>query len=472
MLDRANGLRRALLASTLIAAAPAVFAQEALSASQRAKIDDAVTSVLAATGAPGASIAVVGEGRIAYEHAYGSARLAPLTPATSAMRYSVGSVSKQFTATAVLLLVEEGRLSLDDKVGRWLPELTRANAVSVRQVLSMTTGYQDYWPQDYVFPAMLEPTTPQAILDRWARKALDFEPGTKWQYSNTNYVIAGLIVERVSGQRLVDFLRERVFTKLGMNSVKDVDAAPLGAEDAAGYLRNALGPLRPAPKEARGWLSAAGELGMTAHDLALWDISVIDQTVLRPASYRTMQTDVLLASGAASRYGLGVTVRIVDGRRQIEHGGAVSGYLTANVIYPDERVAVVAFSNIYPGAGDPASQIAERVGKVMFEPADAEAAKALEQARRVFAGLQKGTIDRALFSPNANAYFSEEAISDFASSLGPLGTPTEFVRTRQGLRGGMTFRSFRVKCGGRTLELRTHTLPGGALEQYVVERVE
>jgi D-alanyl-D-alanine carboxypeptidase len=472
MLDTATGLRRALLASTLIGAASAALAQDALSASQRAKIDGAVTSVLAATGAPGASIAVAWEGRIAYEQAYGSARLAPPTPATSAMRYSVGSVSKQFTATAVLLLVEEGRLSLDDKVGRWLPELTRANDVSVRQLLSMTAGYQDYWPQDYVFPAMLEPTTPQAILDRWARRPLDFEPGTKWQYSNTNYVVAGLIVERVSGRHLVDFLRERVFTKLGMNSVKDVDAAPLGAEDAAGYLRNALGPLRPAPKEARGWLSAAGELGMTAHDLALWDISVVDQTVLRPASYRTMQTDVLLASGAASGYGLGVTVRVVDGRRQIAHGGAVSGYLTANVVYPDDRAAVVVLGNVCPGAGGFDFQIAERVGKMMFEPADAEASKALEQARRVFAGLQKGTIDRALFSPNANAYFSEEAVSDFASSLGPLGAPTEFVQTRQELRGGMTFRAFRVKGGDRTLDLTTRTLADGKVEQYLVERVE
>jgi CubicO group peptidase (beta-lactamase class C family) len=288
-----------------------------------------------------------------------------------------------------------------------------------------------------------------------------------WQYSNTNYVIAALIVERASGRRLVDFLRERVFAPLGMTSVKDVDAGPLGPEDAAGYLRNALGPLRPAPKEARGWLSAAGELGMTAHDLALWDISVIDQTVLRPASYRTMQTDVPLASGAASGYGLGVTVRIVDGRRQIAHGGAVSGYLTANVIYPDDRAAVVVLGNVYPGATGFDFQIAERIGKVLFEPADGEA-----QARSIFAGLQKGTIDRALFSPNANAYFSEEAVSDFASSLGPLGTPSEFAQTRRELRGGMTFRAFRVKCGGRTLELTTRTLGDGQVEQYLVERVE
>src|SRR6185312_7811630 len=137
-----------------------------------------------------------------------TARLDPPTPATSAMRYSIGSISKQFTATAVLLLAERHKLSLDDKIAKWLPDLTRANEVTLRQVLSMTSGYQDYWPQDYVMPPMLQPTTARRIVDEWAKKPLDFEPGTKWQYSNTNYVIAGMIVEKVAGMPLVDFLRK------------------------------------------------------------------------------------------------------------------------------------------------------------------------------------------------------------------------------------------------------------------------
>jgi len=455
-----------------ICSTPAAFADGTLSTSQCARIDNAVTAVLTSTGAPSASIAIVWDGRIVYEQAYGSARVTPPAPATSTMRYSIGSVSKQFTATAVLLLAEEKRLSLDDKIGKWLPDLTRANDVSIHQLLSMTAGYQDYWPQDYVFPAMLEPTTPQGVLDQWGRKALDFEPGTKWQYSNTNYIIAGLIVEQASGMRLIDFLQKRVFTPLGMTSVKDIDAAPLGAEDAAGWLRNALGPLRPAPKEAKGWLFAAGQLAMTAHDLALWDISVINQTILKPASYRTMQTDVLVESGVASRYGLGVQVAIVGGRRQIAHGGAVSGYVSSNQIYPDERAAIVVFSNIYPGAADPPSQIAERIATVIFEPADVEAAKALDQARLIFVDLQKGKIDRALFTPNANAYFSDQAFSDFTSSLGPLGAPTEFVQVRQNLRGGMTSRAFRIGCGARTLVLTTRAPADGKIEQYLIERAE
>jgi D-alanyl-D-alanine carboxypeptidase len=127
------------------------------------------------------------------------------------------------------------------------------------------------------------------------------------------------------------------------------------------------------------------------------------------------------------------------------------------------------FSNIYPGAAGPASQIAERIATVIFEPADAEAAKALDQARRIFTDLRKGKIDRAFLTPNANAYFSDQALNDHASSLKPLDAPTEFVQVTQYLRGGMTCRAFRIKCGAKTLALSTQTLPDGRIEQYLIE---
>ncbi|MEI6670054.1 MAG: serine hydrolase domain-containing protein [Acidobacteriota bacterium] len=466
-------MRKIILAviCTIVLAAPTALAQGTLSAAQKAKIDDAVAAVLASTGAPSASVAVVWDGAIAYERAYGSARLAPPTPATPLMRYSIGSVSKQFTATAILLLAEEKRLSLDDKVSRWLPDLTRADEVSIRQLLSMTAGYQDYYPQDYVFTAMRGPATSRTILDTWARKPLDFEPGTKWQYSNTNYVIAGLIVERASGVPLFEFLQKRIFTPLGMTSAKDIDVGPLGSGDAAGYIRNALGPLRLTPKEGSGWLFAAGQLAMTAHDLALWDISMIKQTLLQPSSYREMQTEVRVTNGVAVGYGLGVRVGSAGGRREISHGGAVSGYLTSNVVYPDDRAAIVVFSNIYPGAASPEGAIAQRIAAAL-KPVDPDATKALELAKSMFVGLQKGTIDRSLLSANASDYFTAEVLSDFASSLGPLGAPTEFVQTATNLRGGMTFRGFRVKCGGRVVEVTMRVLPDGRIEQYLVERAE
>src|SRR6266849_2831017 len=192
------------------------------------KIDQLATDTLARTGVPSASVAIVKNGQLVYINAYGDARLDPKTPATTKMRYSIGSISKQFTATAILLLQEQGKLSLDDKVAKFIPNLTRANEVTIRQLLSHTSGYQDYWPQDYVMPMMLKPVTAQKILDAWAKKPLDFDPGTKWQYSNTNYVIAGVIIEKVARMPLLRFLQERVFTPLGMTSVSDTDQAKLG----------------------------------------------------------------------------------------------------------------------------------------------------------------------------------------------------------------------------------------------------
>ena len=130
-------------------------------------------------------------------------------------------------------------------------------------------------------PMMLQPITAEKIMDMWARKPLDFDPGTKWQYSNTNYVIAGVIVEKASGMQLLKFLIEKVFDPLGMKSVANIDQEKLGDTDPTGYLRYALRPPRPAPKEGQGWLFAAGELAMPARELALWNISIIDRKLLQ-----------------------------------------------------------------------------------------------------------------------------------------------------------------------------------------------
>ena len=441
-----------------------------IQAETQSEIDREVTDILARTGAPSASVAIVKDGAIVYEHAYGNARIEPPAPATPQMRYSVGSISKQFTATAVLLLAEEGKLSLDDRVVRWLPELTRSNDVTIRQLLSMTSGYQDFWPQDYVMPMMMKPVTAAQIAHGWGQKPLDFDPGTKWQYSNTNYVLAGMIVERAAGMPLIDLLRKRVFTPLEMKSVFNSDEAGLPADQPMRYMRYALGPIRPAPKEGRGWMFAAGELAMTAHDLALWDISMINQTVLQPASYTALETEVQLASGVGTHYGLGVNVALIEGRRVISHGGEVSGFTATNQVYPDDNVAIVVLTNM--DATSASSDIATKIAKLLFATTDKETQTTLAQMQGIFQGLQKGKLDRALFTSNANAYFTNLAIGDFASSLGPLGKPTEFTQSAQSLRGGMTLRRYKIVFPKKTLRLTTFILPDGKIEQYQMAEEE
>ncbi|HVT03196.1 MAG TPA: serine hydrolase domain-containing protein [Thermoanaerobaculia bacterium] len=460
---------RILIIASLLSVSP-LLAEETLPSPLRANIDKAVTDLLTKSGAPSASVAVVTDGKIAYTHAYGTAQLETKKAATPQMRYSIGSISKQFTSASILLLAEEGRLSLDDKIVRWLPELTRARDVSIRQLLSMTSGYQDFWPQDYVMPMMLKDVRPDEIARRWGQIPLDFEPGSKWQYSNTNYVIAGIIIEKVAGVPVMEFLQKRIFEPLHMTSVTNSDVAELGKEEPTRYLRYALGPPRLAPKEGRGWMFAAGELAMTAGDLARWDLSVIDQTILHQASYRELTKEVQLTSGIGSRYGLGVSLSTVDGRRLVSHGGEVSGFTARNDIYPEDRAAVVVLTNL--DATNASEQIATKIGTLIFATTDPGTQTALNRVQSIFHDLQKGKVDRSLFTANASSYLSDAALKDFASSLGPLGTPQEFTQLAQSLRGGMTLRRYRIKFPDRTLRLTTFTMPDGKLEQYQIAAVE
>ncbi|MGB8886852.1 MAG: serine hydrolase domain-containing protein [Candidatus Korobacteraceae bacterium] len=447
-------------------AASSAQTEPTLAPQLRSSVDDIAHKVLATTGVPSASVAIVQNGKIAYVQAYGDARLDPNTAATSAMRYSIGSISKQFTATAILLLAEEGKLSLDDPVSKYVPGLTRGNEITIRELLSHTSGYQDYWPQDYVPPLMLQPISAEGIMDRWARKPLDFDPGTKWQYSNTNYVIAGVIVEKVSGMPLLQFLSQRVFTPLAMKSVADTNENKLPPTDPGGYLRYALGPPRPAPKEGRGWMFAAGELAMTAADLARWDISIIDQTVLKPASYREMETEVVLKNGVGTRYGLGMFVTSANGHRVLEHGGEVSGFTADNIVLPDDKMAVVVLTN--QDAAEAASEIGSQVRSLLVGAENPQDPKQDEAIRKIYDGLQQGKIDRSLFTDNANAYFTEQALKDYASSLGPLGPPQGFSQSGFSSRGGMTERTYSVSYLSKNLVIIIYEMPDGKIEQYLI----
>ncbi|MGC9224165.1 MAG: serine hydrolase domain-containing protein [Terracidiphilus sp.] len=437
----------------------------------RTQVDRIAAQVLQATGVPSASVAVVQHGKLVYTHAYGDARIAtavsPAVPATPEMRYSIGSISKQFTAAAILLLQEQGKLSLDDPVGKYIPGLTRGNEVTIREILSHTSGYQDYWPEDYTMTTMNHPETAQEIIDTWGKKPLDFEPGTQWQYSNTNFVIAGRIVEVVSGENYWDFLKEHIFRPLGMTSVWNSDQHKLTQADATPYYRHALGPLRVAPKEGKGWMFAAGELAMTPHDLALWDESLLARSILKPESYHEMFTEVKLKDGKGTHYGLGVEVRERNGHRSIEHSGEVSGFVSDNEVLIDDGAAVVVLTN--QDAVNAASTIASLAAPLVAGyPLTAPEQQALD----IYRGLQKGRIDRSLLAPNLSDYFTPEAIADYQSSLAPLGEPLSLRQVHTEQRGGMTFRAFEIVYPGRKLELTTYTYPDGKLEQYLIAPAE
>lgn len=429
-----------------------------------AEIDENVREVLDQTQFPSASIAVVRDGKMAYVKAYGQARLAPdEIKATNETRYGIGSVSKQFVAAAVLLLAEDGKLKLDDPVGQYIPKLTAGDKITLRQVLNHTSGYRDYWPQDYVFPAMLKPVTPVQILDQWARVPLDFQPGDDWQYSNTGYTVAGQIVEKVSGKALMEFMQKRIFEPLKMTRADEHDTKPLAAPDAAGYMRVALGPVRPAPKEGAGWLYAAGPLAMPARDLALWNISLIQQSLLQPESYTEMTRSVRVGrSQRDAEYGLGLDISKDDsGRRMLRHGGGVSGFLTENRVWPEVRVAISVIVNCEGASAHRA--IADRLQEILL-PATGHVA----EARAMFVALQRGEIDPARMSENGRSYFTPEALRDAAQGLRPLGPVRMFVSQSREERGGMTYRSYRATCARGEVLVSARVLPDGKYEQFMV----
>ncbi len=448
---------------------PVTAAAQPLTPSEASRIDQLVTRTLADTGVPWAEIAVVRDGHLVLDKAYGKAN--ENLPARPDLPYQIASNSKQFTAMALLLLEDEGKLSIDDKVAKYFPDISGADRITIRQLLSHTSGLQDFWPQDYLFKTMTTPTTPQGIVDKWAKKPLDYEPGTRWQYSNTGYVVAGMIAEKVSGEPLLVYLGRKIFTPLGMTSVKDQDNTNTPAFPA-GYHRYALGPVRIAEPPARGWLYAAGELSMTAADLAKWDIARMNRSLIPAEDWAEQETPVLRADGRTNGYGLGVINTYQRQRHVIDHGGEAVGFLTQNTVYPDSKAAIIVFTNAdFSGATDTLTEGIEKIVLDSPEPALTGESERLDDVRSVYASLVKGAVDRSKFTDNLNFYFDATTLGDYRSSLAKLGTPTFEARGAPRLRGGFVNRNFTLHYPkGEDLTLITYAEPGsnGRWEQYIV----
>ena len=455
---------------------------QAFTPAQVASIDQGVAANLSQRGVPSASIAVVRGGRIVFAKAYGNRSVSPSRPATIDARYNIASVSKQMTATALLMLSDEGKLSLDDTIDRWLPELTDANRITVRQVLSHTAGYKGFFLAEIPSVEGSRAIAPQTIADRWGRQPLDYPPGSDWQYSNTDYTIAGLIVERITRQPLATVLRKRIFAPLGMTSATEFPGRPPPAKDAQGYTRYALGPLRPAPIVGAGWAFGAGGLSMTATDLAKWDIGVLRHSLLSAKTYAAQQTAVPLPGGKTAPYGLGVFVDQVAGRRRIHHPGSEHGFLTENRIYPDDDAAVAVMVN-GGDFGDAQDGIADLIEQLIFalpppprrdprrpRPNVDETIRPqdLALARKLVSQLSSGTLDRSLLDGDAKAYFSPTALADYRDSLGPLGPPVAFERLQSLRIGGQDVSTYRLMWADQWLAAVLRLEPDGRVASFMV----
>lgn len=497
----------------ILSSTATISAQE-LSQADRSKVDAAIQHVMDATKVPSVSVGIARGGKVVYAKASGAAALPrnvgiqhgegtamtlsvstePAKPALATMAYPIGSISKQFTAACILLLQERGKLRLDDPVAKWFPDFTRANEITVRNLLTHTSGYSDYAPQDYTIPAWTKPIKPLHLITEWAKKPLDFNPGTRWEYSNTNFQIAALIVEKASAMRFHDFLWQNVIEPLHLQGVLDLDT-DRDKLQVRGYEQHALGPMRPAILEAPGWYYGDAQLAMPVGTLLAWDESIVHRTLLKPESYDAMETEFLLKDGRGSHYGLGVFVRTLpSGKRMIYHSGEVGGYVANNVIALDDDIAYAALTNeeassaagritnalrpiLLPNVAAPAAAPKPEQSNVpsAAPPASPTATPRLDaedHMATLLTSLQEEHLDRTLLTADANFYFSDETLHDFAESLAPLGAVERVHKTGESLRGGMTFRSFQITFAKGKASLTTYALPNGRLEQFLVGPAE
>ena len=335
----------AFAALSLVAAAPALLASQSISSDTASRIDAVFARYTAAT--PGCALNVLRNGASAYEKGYGAASLELGVPISPRTVFDIGSSSKQFTAATIALLAQEGKLSLDDDIRKWVPELPDLGAkVTLRHLLTHTSGWRDYIDlMSYQgFDDRDHTTDDDALAALRRQKALNFTPGTDWRYSNTGYFLMSLVVKRVSGKSLADFARERIFEPLGMRDTHYLT-------DAREVIPNKATAYSPTPGgkfviNMSDWEQIGdGGVQTTVEDLAKWDANFDSHVVGGDALISLLQTTAALANGTPLQYALGLTIDDYRGIRRVQHGGAWAGFRAMTMRFPAQHLSIYTLCN-------------------------------------------------------------------------------------------------------------------------------
>jgi CubicO group peptidase (beta-lactamase class C family) len=368
-----NPLRACVVALLAASAAPvALRAQQGVPADLPARIDRVFAQFTHAT--PGCGVGLARDGRTLYIHGYGMANLEYGVPNTDSTVFESGSVAKQFTASAIMMLVADGKLRLDDDIRTYLPEVPEfgGQKITIRNLLTHTSGLRDQWgllgiegrgPGTQVH-------SPMTTLDLVAhQRMLNFPPGSAYLYSNTGYALAGIIVQRVSGKTLHEFSQERLFRPLGMThtQLRD-DYTRIVPNRATAYAGSAAGGFH----QDMPFTNMVGNGGVlsTMSDLLRWNENLDHPVVGGPAYVQAMETPMRLTSGRAITYALGLTVAPYAGIREVGHSGSTAGYSSYMARYPEQHVAVVVWCN---GAGINATALAHQVADLVLSKPPAAA---------------------------------------------------------------------------------------------------
>ena len=327
--------------------------------SSLAGVDRVVNAEMARTKTPGVAIAIIQKGRVVVAKGYGYANVEHNVPTTVETIFQSGSLGKQFTAAGVMLLVEQGKIGLDDPLTKYFPDAPATwRGITVRNLLTHTSGIPDYeGATDTSVVIDLRRDYTEDDLQRFAYKLkLEFPAGSRWHYSNTGYVLLGIIVHKASGQFYGDFLRERVFAPLGMTTTRIISEEDIVPHRAAGY-RLSAGVLKNqewvAPKLNT---TADGSLYLSINDLIAWEKGLRSGAILTAASWKMVNDPVTLTSGNRYPYGFGWFVDTVAGQQRLSHSGSWQGFTSFIARYRGDDLTIIVLTN--SAAGSP-TRIAE-----------------------------------------------------------------------------------------------------------------
>jgi len=435
-------------------------------------LDKELAGLVAERGLAGASVAIMDNGQVLLARGYGKASLVSGEPVTPETMFNIGSVTKQFTTASILLLAQDGKLSVDDKVAKYYPSLTDAGNITLLDLMGHLSGYPDYYPLDFVDERLLKTASADEIIQRYATGKLDFPPRSRYSYSNTGFIILGRVVEKVSGQPFGEFVKRRILVPLRMTHTAFLPA-PGTAGFATGYISFGLSPLEPAMHEVKDWLYAAGGLASTPSDLARWDLALVEGRVLGPKYYKIMTTPQMLADGRTTRYGCGIGVRTTpEGETILAHSGAVSGFLAENYIIPRTKSAVVVLLNSEESGAMNALH-AKLVSALVPENAGVPKVAgppALDAAKAMFRSLQAGQVDRNSLGEEFSHYLTAERLARAAAALRPLGEPSDAKAGNLTERGGMEVSRIVFSFGGSSVAASMFRSADGKIQQFLLTR--
>jgi D-alanyl-D-alanine carboxypeptidase len=458
----------------ILAAVSIVAVSSALRAQQPAlidtvQIDSIIRKHIAEKRIIGVSVGIMQNGRIAFARGYGKADLETGRPVTSRTKFAIGSVTKQFTCSAVLMLEEQKKLSLQDRVSQYFPQLTRARDITLLDLGGHISGYRDYYPLDYVNREMSQPASADEIIRRYATLPLDFEPRSRYSYSNTGYLILGRVVEKVSGQPFSLFLNTRIFEPLQLTRTSYGPGRDT-TDIARGYTSFALSDPILAEPEAAGWAGAAGNIWSTPTDLLKWDLSLLDRRLISPASLRTLTTPQRLSDNRSSGYGCGESVNDRGQAVTWSHGGAVSGFVAANTVVPGTRSALVVLSN---SDFSPTGALRQELLAKLLPSVDVPAVRglsALDAAKKFLSELEKGIVDRSTLSADFDAYLTPAKVAAAQRSLNALGPVARVRVAGVGERGGLEVATIQFDVGTTSAQGLMYRSPDGKVEEFLFSR--